>query len=381
MSNVQLVEFAPAENRSERKKFIDLQWKLYEGDKAWVPPLRLTIEDNLDTKKNPFYKHARIRLWNAYRDGKHVGRIAAVVDDRHNEFHAEKTGFWGFFESIDDQEVANTLFTAAAAWVKQQGMTNFRGPANPSFNHEVGIQLNNFERAPYIMMTYTKSYYPQLVEAAGFQKVKDLYAYEMPAHYFNEKVEKIANMVLQKSAVKFRQINMKKFNEEVEHLLGVYNDAWEKNWGFVPMDADEFRHMAKGMKDIIWPEFCLMAENAKGEVVGFSLALPDINQLLTEIPSGRLLPFGIFKLLTGIGPKKKKINRVRVITLGVKKSYRGTGVASVFYLQSFRVAKELGVWGGECSWILEDNKEMNSAIQQFANLQPYKTYRIYEKTI
>jgi hypothetical protein len=381
MSNIQLVEFEPSQDKSERKRFIQLAWDLNKNDPAWVPPLRLTVEDTLDTKKNPFYKHARIRLWNAYRDGKHVGRISATIDDRHNEFHGEKVGFWGFLETIEDKTVTDALFKAAEAWVKAQGMSACRGPMNPSTNHECGMLINNFGHEPYMMMTHNLAYYPGMVEAQGYAKIKDLYAFNLKApQEFEPRIAKVAELVKKKGNIRFRPIDMKNFQRDVDLIREIYNDAWEKNWGFVPTDDAEFAHMAKSMKDVIWPNYCLLAF-IEDKPIGFSLSLPDINQVLKEIPSGKLLPFGIFKLLNGLRPKAKKINRVRVITLGVKKAFRGTGVASVFYYETYKQCMKDGMWGGEASWILEDNREMLSAIESFGGVPPYKTYRIYEKLL
>ncbi len=380
MSAITLVEFHPGKDKKELKRFIDLPWAIYKSDKAWVPPLRLTVVDALDTKKNPFYQHAEITCWNAYRNGEHVGRIAAIVDQVHNEFHNEKTGFWGFFECIDDQEVTKKLFAVAEAWVKAKGMTIIRGPANPSLNHECGLLINNFARDPYVMMTHNPAYYEKLVENEGHKKVKDLLAFEMPSTHFGERVARIAELVKKKSKMTFRPIDMKNFQKEVGLIQEIYNDAWEKNWGFTPMNDAEFKHMAKSLKDALWPEFCILAFK-DGEPVGFSLSLPDINQVLKDIPNGKLLPFGIFKLLSGLNPKKKKINRVRVITLGVKQKYRASGVPSVFYYETYKRAKEMGLWGGECSWILEDNDQMIAAMNAFSGEPAYKTYRMYDKSL
>lgn len=381
MQPIRLVGFEPLANKTERKRFIDLAWKINSKDPNWVPPLRLSVEDALDTKKNPFYKHARIKLWNAYRGEEHVGRISASIDDRHNEFHGEKIGFWGFLECENDPEVAQKLFAAAEEWIKAQGMTGARGPANPSFNHEVGILVDGFDTDPYVMMTHNLKYFPTLVEGQGYRKEKDLLAFNMQTpEQFDPRVVRISEKVKAKSNIVTRPINMKKFREEVQIIREIYNSAWEKNWGFVPMDTAEFDHMAKSMKDILWPEFCLLAF-VNDKPIGFSLSLPDINRVLKKIPNGKLLPFGIFKLLSGIRPAAKKIDRVRVITLGVVPEWRASGVASVFYYETYRKAKEMGLWGGECSWILEDNKEMLSAIQVFAKVPPYKTYRIYQKNL
>ncbi len=381
MADIRLVDFDPSENKKERKRFIELSWKIYKDDPAWVPPLQLTVIDAIDTKKNPFFKHAKLRLWNAYIGDEHVGRIAAVVDDRHIEFHGEKTGFWGFFESVKNREVAKKLFEAAEAWVKGHGMQTIRGPMNPSTNHECGLLVDGFETMPYVMMTHNPKYYIELVEERGYKKAKDLLAYEIPRpEELTGKIARVAESVLQRGGFSIRPINMKKFNEEVQLILDIYNSAWEKNWGFVPMDDAEFKHMAKSMKDIVWPELCLIAFHGD-EPIGFSLGLPDLNQVLKDIPNGKLLPWGIFKLLRGINPKNRKIDRCRVITLGVKEKYRATGVGSVFYYETYRRSGALGIKAGEASWILEDNQQMISAIQAFNPVPPYKTYRIYDKSL
>lgn len=381
MEKITLVAFTPAENKKELKKFVELPWDIYKNDPAWVPPLRLTVLDSLDTKKNPFYKHAEIQCWNAYQDGKVVGRIAGIVDQRHNEFHNEQICFWGFYECVNDAAVSTLLFEAVEKWGKSRNMKEMRGPANPSFNHEAGLQVTAFDRSPYIMMVHNKDYYQNLVEKAQYTKVKDLLAFEVevPDH-FDPRVVGLAEKVKQKGGFTFRKLDVKNFDREIALIQEIYNDAWEKNWGFVPMDDAEFKHMAKSLKDVIWPEFCLIAEMG-GKPIGFSLSLPDINQVLKEIPSGKLLPFGIFKLLSGLNPKKKKITQLRVITLGVKQAFRATGVGSVFYYESYKAAAALGVKRSECSWILEDNTQMLSAINAFSGAPAYKTYRVYGKQL
>jgi hypothetical protein len=382
VSGLNLISFEPSENKAERKRFIDLAWKINAADPAWVPPLRLSVEDNLDTRKNPFYKHARIRCWNAYRaGGEHVGRISAVVDDRHNEFHSERTGFWGFFECVDDPAVATALFAAAEKWLKEQGQKIARGPANPSLNHECGLVVNAFERDPYIMMTHNPAFYVGLVERNGYAKTKDLLAFDMSPEDFDPRVKRIAEKVKTRGKLTIRPISMKNFQAEVQTIREIYNSAWEKNWGFVPMDEAEFKHMAKQLKDVIWPEFCQLGF-IDGKPIGFALSLPDINQVLKGIPNGKLLPFGIFKLLSGLKPKAQKIKRVRVITLGVVPEWRASGLASVFYYETYKAAEKLGLnEPSEMSWILEDNRDMVSAIEAFSGRSAYKTFRLYDKTI
>lgn len=381
MSSLRLVAFEPSENKKERKRFIELQWTLNKKDPAWVAPLRISVEDNLDTRKNPFYKHAKIQCWNAYRGDEHVGRIAAIVDDRHNEFHGEKTGFWGFFECVNDADVSSELFAVAEKWLKEKGMAVARGPANPSLNHECGMVINSFERSPYFMMTHNPPYYVDLVEKLGYAKAKDLLAFDMNPGDFDHRAFKVAEKVKEKGRVTIRGIDMKHFQRDVQYIRDVYNSAWEKNWGFVPTDEEEFKHLAKQLKDVIWPEFCQIAFIDE-KPVGFALSLPDLNQVLKEIPSGRLLPFGIFKLLRGMKPSAKKINRVRVITLGVVPEQRRTGLSAVFYVEAYQQALKMNLMGqSEMSWILEDNKEMIGAIESFAKRKAYKTFRLYDKQL
>lgn len=379
---IELRKFHPADDRRALSQFVALPFKLFGDDPKWVPPLRLQVLEDLDTRKNPFYRHADICLWNAFRDGEHVGRIAAVHDQRHNEFHEENTGFFGFFECIDDQEVANALFNEAGDWCRNRGLNNVRGPANPSFNHTVGLQVSAYDRKPYIMMTQNPPYYEKLVENYGFGKAKDLMAFEMMHRDgFPPRMLKLADRLKKKNKVTFRYIDMKHFDEEVKIIRDIYNAAWEKNWGFVPMDDDEFDHMAKSLKDVIWKEFCIIAER-EGEPIGFALSLPDINQILVKNRNGRLIPTGLFRLLFGLRPKKKgSVNRVRVATLGVKPQYRTTGVANLLCLETFHSAPKMGVEGGELSWVLEDNKDMMNAAELMSGVGPYKRYRVYDKPL
>lgn len=377
---IELRQFHPADDRHALSQFVSLPFKLFGDDPNWVPPLRLQVLEDLDTRKNPFYRHADIILWNAFRDGKHVGRIAAVHDERHNEFHEENTGFFGFFECIDDQDVADALLNAASDWIKDRGLDNVRGPANPSFNHTVGLQVSAFDRKPYIMMTQNPAYYEKLLENYGFAKAKDLLAFEMMHRDgFPPRMLKLAERLKKKNKVTFRYIDMKHFDEEVKLIRDLYNAAWEKNWGFVPMDDAEFDHMAKSLKDVIWKEFCIIAER-EGEPIGFALSLPDINQILVKNRNGRLIPTGLFRLLFGLRPRKKgSVNRVRVATLGVKPQYRTTGVANLLCLETFHSAPKMGVEGGELSWVLEDNKDMMNAAELMSGEGPYKRYRVYDK--
>jgi GNAT superfamily N-acetyltransferase len=319
----------------------------------------------------------------AFRDGKCVGRIVGVIDDNRNKFHEEKAAFFGFFECINDQEVADQLLNAAVKWAKSKGMTTLRGPMSPSTNHECGLLVEGHDDPPTVMMPYNPSYYAELLEKWGLVKAKDLYAFSIDSTKGNisERILAHAEKLKRGNVVTFRAVDISKFDSELEKILDIYNDAWEKNWGFVPMEPEEFRHMAKDMKAILDPELLLIAE-VRGEPAAFALTLPDVNQAIKKIKDGKLFPTGLLKLLWNTkGPgRKKTINRCRVLTLGIKKAYRDYGIGPLLYAEYYKRGPALGYPVGEASWILEDNKPMNKALQ-FMRAERTKVYRIYDRPI
>lgn len=375
------VQIRPVESKKDLNLFIDIPFQMHGQDPNWVPPLRIAVRDVLDPKKNPFYKHAISKLWIAFKNNKPVGRIVGTIDDTNNSFHSEKTAFWGFYESVNDQEVTNALFETVEKWAKEKGMNNIRGPMNPSTNHECGLQIDAFDTKPYIMMTQNPEYYPQLVEGAGNRKAKDLNAWivDSAKGNFHEKLNKRAQDLEKNPDIKFRTVQMKYFEQEIEKILDVYNDAWEKNWGFVPMTDEEFRHMAKDMKQIVDPRLLYIVE-VKGETAGFGLCLPDVNQVFVKVRDGKLFPTGLLKLLWNTKVNKKTINQGRILTLGVKKKYQPLGLASMMYLRYLTEAPKIGYPKAECSWVLEDNGPMNAGLK-YMNGDLYKRYRIYDKPI
>ncbi len=377
------LKLKPVESKSDWDQFIGFPWRIYEGNPYWVPPLRMAVRDMLDVKKNPFFKHAVMRPMLAYRGDEIVGRIVGIIDESHNKFHEEKAGFFGFFECIDDQAVANLMLDDVAAWTKSKGMSTLRGPMNPNTNYECAMLVEGFDDPPNIMMTYNPPYYPKLVENWGLTKSKDLFAYDVDSKRskFSERLLAQAEKLKQRGRVTFRPVSMAKFDQEVDAILEIYNDAWEKNWGFVPMEPEEFRHMAKDMKLIVDPNLLLIAEVA-GEIAGFALTLPDINQAQIKIKDGKLFPFGLFKLLWfAKGPgKKKTINRCRILTLGFKQKFREFGIGPLLYTEYLKRGPDNGYPVGEASWILEDNKPMNKALVYMGAFKT-KTYRIYDKAL
>ena len=289
-----MLEIKPIDitSKKQKKQFIMFEWEIYRGNSSWVPPLIIDRMAQFNLEKNPFFKHSEVQPFMAYKDNIPVGRIAAILNNNHNKAHKEKTGFFGFFECINDNEVANALLDKASKWVKEKGMDTLRGPANFSCNDTWGLLLDNFDMPPMILMSYNPPYYIDLLEQYGFKKEKYIYAYKMSADStIPERVQRVTDHVETRNEIVIRNINMKDFNKELKIVKEIYNGAWEKNWGFVPMTDDEFEHLAKDLKAVVEPKLTLIAE-VNGEAAGFSLCLPNINEALIRI-NGRLFPFGL----------------------------------------------------------------------------------------
>ncbi len=371
------VEIKKVETKKELMQFIKMPWDIYKDDPNWVPPLIMDRKKLLDKKKNPFFQHAEMDLFLALKDGKIVGRIAAITNENHNKFHEDNIGFFGFFESINDTEVSNTLFEIVEKWLKDHEKDGMLGPMNPSSNDEMGLLIDGFDSPPFVLMCHNPKYYSELIEKYGLTKAKDLWAWYQDAKTAQTKISDKMYRVAEKSAEKYgltvRTINFKNMKHEVKILRDVYNNAWSKNWGFVPMTDDEFNHMAADMKQVADPDFIFIVEK-DDKPIGFVLTLPNINEVLIKIKNGKLFPTGIFKLLFGL----KKVRTVRVITLGIIKEYQFAGFGSIMILKSIKTALDKGLDGGEMSWILEDNTAMNNPIESLGS-KKHKTYRIYQK--
>ncbi len=364
--------------KAELAAFIDFPHSLFEGDKNYVPELHIAQRDVLTPGKHPFHDHSTIQCFLAYQDGKIRGRIAAIQNNNHNSFGNKKDGFFGFLDLYNDAAVAEKLITEAKNWLISKGLNTMIGPVNPTTNDPSGLLVEGFDSPPVAMMTYNKPYYLDLLTANGFIKKFDLLAYDLPTQTVDKRTIQLKEALRKRFEdrnIIVRNINLKDFANEVQKILSVYNSAWQANTGFVPMTDDEFKYLAKDLKMILDKDFCLLAEK-EGKVIGFALAIPDINQVQIKIKRGRLLPFGIFKLLLGL----KKINYVRVIALGVNEEYRKVGVEAYFYAEIIQKAIDKKITGGEASWILENNEMMNKGLRNL-KATAYKRYRIFEKEI
>lgn len=365
------VQILPVNDERTEGEFLSFPYRLYRGHPYWVPPLRVAQKEIFDPRRHPFHRHGTVQQFLATRAGQTVGRIAGILDPRYNEFQHENAGFFGFLEMIEDAAVASALLEAARGWLQQRGVDVIRGPVNPSTNYECGLLVEGFDSSPRVLMPYNYPYYSHLLEQAGLRKAKDLLAYDISAA--NVRAGRV-NGLLERAkceGMRIRMIRISEFDKEVELAWGMYNSAWARNWGFVPMTREEFLHHAREMRLILVPDLALIAEIGDG-VAGFALAVPDINEALRHV-GGKLLPFGLMKLLW----HKRHIRHIRVVLLGVLEEYRGTAVSAALYASLIREGLRLNYLSAECSWVLEDNVLMRRAIESLGGVV-YKTYRIYE---
>ena len=360
----------------EIAKFIDFPYRLYQRHPVWVPPLRVDMRSQLSPRKNPFFKHADGACFLAIDHGRTVGRIAAFHNRKYNRVYGLNVGMFGYLEMVDDQAVTAILLEAASAWLAPFGATRLLGPFNPDINGSMGILLDAFDSPPMILMPYNLPYYATRLEAAGMLKEKDVLAWEMSVpEAVPERLARHVDKVLARGRFTVRKVIMRRFDHEVGIIREIYNAAWAENWGALPMDAAEFNHLAEDLKLLVDPDLLYIAE-VDGQPAGFSLTLPNINEALARLGSGRLFPLGLPKLLW----HKRRIRSLRVITMGVLKPYRRLGIDAVFYLRTLRQARAKGYLRGEMSWVLEDNTLMNHALLK-AGAKPAKTYRVYGRPL
>ena len=373
------IEVTEVKTRAERDAFIEFQWEIYRNDPAWVPPLILERKEFLERKKHPFFEHGDAALFLARAGGKIVGRIMASDDPNYNALHKTNVGCFGLFECVKDQAVADALLEAAANWLRARGRDEIMGPIDYSTNYVCGLLVEGFEFPPTLLTSHNPPYYAALIEGLGFAKVMDFYAW-----WFSEpqravaRLRRLAAALKKRHSVTIRQGNLTDLRGESRRLREIYNEAWKDNWGFVPFTQNEFEFMTQELKQLVVPEFTLIAESG-GEPVGFLLCLPDINVALKKI-NGRLtrygLPIGLAKLLY----YKSRIRTVRLIALGIKPGYRRGGIAEMLVLQVIEEAMIKRGLSGETSMTLENNHLMNRFLAAIG-AQKYKTYRIYQRTL
>lgn len=377
---METIEVTEVTSKRERDAFIEFPWRIYANDPAWVPPLLIERKAFLDQQKHPFFEHGAAALFLARRDGEILGRIMASDDPNYNALHGTNVGCFGLFESRDDQAVANALFAAASRWLRARGRGELMGPIDYSTNYVCGLLVEGFQHPPTILTSHNPPYYADLIEAAGFGKTKDFYAWWLPEHtQAVSRLRRFASRIKRREVATIRSADLSKLGEEGRRIREVYNEAWEKNWGFVPFTPKEFEFMTKELKPIVEPDFTLIAE-VEGKPAGFILCVPDINVALRHA-NGRLTRFGLPIGLAKVLYHKRRIRTVRLIALGVVPKYRRHGIAEILVLRAIEsVMIKRGFDQGECSLVLEDNHLMNRFLAAIG-ADKYKTYRIYSRRL
>ncbi|HOT91049.1 MAG TPA: N-acetyltransferase [Anaerolineae bacterium] len=378
----------PAETAAERKAFIHFMWKVYKGDPYWVPPLISERVAFLDPQKHPFHQHAKVRYFTAQRDGQIVGTIAGIINYNHNQYWGDKVGFFGLFEVLPDEEAARALLATAEDYVRSEGMDTLRGPVNFSTNEECGLLVDGWNGPPVAMLTYNPPYYAEFIERAGFVKAHDLYAYLTDISHvqpdgtgFNPKVLRVAEKVRQRlDGITIRPINMRDFEHDARLFKEVYNQAWSKNWGFVPLTDAELAHEVMALKPIIDPPTVLFVEK-DGQAIGASLPLPDVNQaLIRAYPRPGVPDWWSLAKMMYWWKVRKCVTTLRAFAGGLLEAHRGSGLIAVLALEDLKVALRRGYTHAEFSWVLESNIPMRQTAANFMG-KHYRTYRIYDKAV
>jgi len=361
-------------SRRDLARFVDLPYRLHRGDPCWTPPLRRDVRRLLSPRVNPFFHHAEAALLLAERGGRAVGRAAAIENRAHNRFHADRTGFFGFFECEDDPQAARALLEACAAWLRARDLQVLRGPVSPSTNDECGLVVEGGEHPPTLLTPHNPPYYAQLLEGAGLRRARDLYLYWHSTEGLPERLARGAEAVSRRQKVSLRPLRKDRLDEEVGLVRALYASAWERNWGFVPLTEAEIDHLAAELRPIVVPELFVFVERA-GEPVAFAAALPDFNQALRANSGGRIFP-GILRVLWAA----RRIRGVRILLMGIRPDQRALGLDALMFHWIWTKAWELGYAWGEAGWVLEDNAPMNNALLRLG-FERYKTLRLYERAL
>jgi GNAT superfamily N-acetyltransferase len=375
------VTIRPVRGRRQLKRFVKVPFAIHRDSEQWVAPLTFERMEFLNPRKNPWFEHGEAEFFIAERDGEPVGRISAHLDRRWDEFQGGSDAMFGFFEAIDDAEVVRALLEAATGWARERGRTRILGPMDFTTNDELGVLIEGFELRPMILEPWHPPYYQRLLEAEGLAKAMDVQMWELnfgdlkEGERFDPAIHAAAEKALREEGIVIRNMRKGEMGEEVKRFMGVYNDAWGDNWGFVPITDAEAEFQAKNLKQVLDEDWAYIAEK-DGEAIGAAVTLPDINQVLAKL-NGRLLPFGWARFLLGKG----KVDRLRVFALGVKHAYHHTGVGAGLYLKHLETAARPGaIQGGDMGWILETNKPMNRAMEGMGG-KVVKRYRVYERAL
>jgi len=373
------VEVRPVNGAKELNDFILFPWDLYRGKESsydkWVPPLVMDQKHIFSREHSKFFTHADQQEFLAYRDGKIVGRIAAMIDHAYVEYQKKNDGFVGFFECYNDPEAATALFVAAEAYLKERGMKRVMGPVNQSTGQILGCMISGFDIPPVVQMPWNPDYFQSLFERAGYEKEIDLYSYimstEMP---LSDKIKRVSELARKRNGVEVRPADMKNWDATVEIVRDIWNDAWADNWGFTPWTKEEFKVLAADLKLVMDKDMVFIAY-VDGEPAGFAFPVPDVNEIMIKM-NGRLFPTGIFKLLLG----KSKVKLLRVAAFGVKQKFHNKGIDAAFVYDLYINGSKKGYTGAEFSWILETNFRLTNMLENWG-AKNYKSHRIFRKQL
>ncbi|MEP0549012.1 MAG: hypothetical protein ABJF88_18910 [Rhodothermales bacterium] len=370
----------PVSSNSDKRRFIDFPYRHYAENRHWIAPLRMDQAKVLDPKKNPFFEHGEIQLFLAEdAGGEVVGRIAAIVNGMHLKKYADNNAFFGFFESVDDYAVAEALLDAATGWLRERGYTGVRGPVNPSMNDTAGLLVEGFDREPSILMPYNPPYYVDFLQRYGFERAMTMWAYYVHEAYVNkDKLRRGAEIVMRRNpGLSLRTLDVDRFWEDADAILRIYNEAWSQNWGHVPMTEHEFKHLAKDLKQVIEPELVYILE-MEGEPVAFAISIPNLNQALRHVPSGRLFPLGLPKLLAYA--KLGAVYEIRLPLMGVLPEYHGRGFDAILVDATIQNGLEAGYDACEMSWVLDVNMPLVNSLDKLGAVRD-KEYAMMEKAL
>ncbi|MEO9167855.1 MAG: dATP pyrophosphohydrolase [Aestuariivirga sp.] len=375
------ITIRPVLNKKDQTTFLKVPFPIYAGDPNWVAPLFLERFEHLSEKKNPYFQHATAQLFIAEKDGKPVGRISAQVCQLHQERYKDATGQFGFLEAVDDPEVFAALFKAAGDWLRAKGMKRVLGPFSFSINDEIGLLIDGFDTIPNMMMGHATRYYQKRVEEQGFTKAKDVLAYEFDSiKGLPPTMRRMVDRMMASGDLTLRPLNKKNMASEIDIVMDIFNDAWSENWNYVPFTRAEVAMLAQLFKMLLDAKAVQIA-SWKGEPAAFCLAIANINEWFQGL-DGKVLPFGIFKLLPRVISGRSR--SVRVPLMGVKKKFQDGAIGAGLALATIRAASDhvisKGVTHGEFSWILEDNMRVRHLLESMGS-RVYKTYRVYEKSL
>ncbi len=372
------VEVEPVASRRAVREFIELPFRLHSNEEQWIPPLRIERHQFLTPRLNAFFEHGEAQLFLARRDGRVVGRISAQIDTAFNDFQENAWGMFGFLELEEDLDVLRALLEAAEGWLRERGRDRMVGPMDFTMNDESGVLIEGFEREPMIRQAWHPPYYQRLCEEAGLEKCVDTFMWSL--HITGRErvmpiIWELAEQLEPKHGIRIRKMSRRHLRRELDAFAEIYNEAWSRNFGFVPYSKSDLDAYAQELQLVYDRDWFMIAEDADGKTVGMAITVPDVNQVLKKM-NGRLLPFGWWHYLT----KKRTIDRCRVGFLGVRPAYQHTGVAAGLYAEHFDMAAATRVKGGEMGWILETNKAMNRAMEAMGG-EIVKKYRVYERVL